>query len=93
MVNYRATRKLQVGMYYSYLVNKAGGYTSLPANYSKDWVVSGRYDFNEYLYGKVEGHFLHGTGLGYYAIVNPNGLKPNSKMLAKNRVQLLGGEV
>jgi hypothetical protein len=81
MVSYRVTRKLQAGSYYSHYVNKSGD-TSQPANYSKDWVVSGRYDFNEYFYGKVEGHFLHGTSLGYYASANPNGLKPNSNMLA-----------
>jgi hypothetical protein len=45
-------------------------------------VVSGRYDFNPYFYGKIEGHFLHGTGLGYYASTNPNGLNPNSNILA-----------
>ena len=81
MVSYRVAKKLQVGSYYSHYVNKAGD-TSQPANYSKDWVVSGRYDFNEYFYGKLEGHFLHGTGLGYYATDNLNGLKPNSNMLA-----------
>jgi len=81
MASYRLTQKLHVGSYYSHYVNKASD-TSLAANYSKDWVVSGRYDFNEYFYGKLEGHFLHGTGLGYYASANPNGLKPNSNMLA-----------
>ena len=67
--------------YYSHYVNKAAN-TSLPENYSKDWVVSGRYDFNQYFYGKVEGHFLRGTGLGYYMSTNPNGLQPNANMLA-----------
>jgi hypothetical protein len=81
MADYRVTRKLQVGTYYSHYINKAAD-TSQPTNYSKDWVISGRYDFNQYFYGKVEGHFLHGTGLGYYATVNPDGLKPNSNMLA-----------
>ena len=81
MVSYQATRKLQVGSYYSYSVNKAGD-SSQTINYSKDWVVSGRYDFNNYFYGKLEAHFLHGTGIGYYAIDNPNGLKPDSRMLA-----------
>ena len=81
MGSYRLRKKLQVGSYYSHYVNKALN-TSLPANYSKDWVVSGRYDFNAYFYGKIEGHFLHGDGLGYYASTNPDGLKPNSKMLA-----------
>ena len=81
MVTYRISQKLRVGSYYSHSVDKAAD-TSLPANYSKDWTISGRYDFNAYFYGKVEGHFLHGDGLGYYASANPNGLKPDSKMLA-----------
>lgn len=81
MASYHVTSKLQIGTYYSHYVNKAAD-TSQPANYSKDWAVSTRYDLNQYFYGKIEGHFLHGTGLGYYAIDNPNGLQPNAKMLA-----------
>jgi hypothetical protein len=81
MGSYRLAKRLQAGSYYSHYVNKPFD-TSLPANYSKDWVVSGRYDFNSYFYGKIEGHFLHGTGLGYYLGTNPNGLKPNSNILA-----------
>jgi hypothetical protein len=81
MGSYRLTEKFHLGTYYSHYINKSLD-TALPANYSKDWVVSGRYDFNEYFYGKIEGHFLHGTGLGYYNSTNPNGLKPNSNMLA-----------
>jgi len=81
MGTYRLSKKLQVGSYYSHYVNKALD-TTQPANYSKDWVASGRYDFNSYFYGKLEGHFLQGTGLGYYLSTNPNGLKPNSNMVA-----------
>ena len=81
MVSYQVTHKLQVGAYYSHYVNKARD-TSQPENYSEDWVISGRYDFNQYFYGKVEGHFLHGTGLGYYSSTNPIGLQPNANMLA-----------
>src|SRR6266567_3679541 len=77
MASYRVSKKLDLGSYYSHYMNKAMD-TTLPANYSKDVVVSGRYDFNPYFYGKVEGHFLRGTGLGYYASVNSDGLKPNS---------------
>jgi len=80
MGSYRLSKKLQLGSYYSHYVNKALD-TRLPANYSKDWVASGRYDFNSYFYGKLEGHFLRGTGLGDYTSTNPNGLKPNSNML------------
>ncbi|MGB2603191.1 MAG: hypothetical protein WBC78_06325 [Candidatus Sulfotelmatobacter sp.] len=81
MGSYRLLKRLHVGTYYSHYVNKAMD-TTLPQNYSKDWVVSGRYDFNSYFYGKIEGHFLHGTALGYYESTNPNGLKPTSNMLA-----------
>jgi hypothetical protein len=81
MGSYRLRKNVQVGSYYSHYVNKSLD-TTQPANYSKDWVVSGRYDFNTYVYAKIEGHFLHGTGLGYYGSTNPNGLAPNSKMLA-----------
>jgi hypothetical protein len=81
MGSYRITERFQAGSYYSHYANKALD-TALPANYSRDWVVSGRYDFNSYFYGKIEGHFLHGIGLGYYESTNPNGLKPNSNMLA-----------
>ena len=81
MGSYRLSKEVQVGSYYSHYVNK-GADTTQPVNYSKDWVVSGRYDFNPYFYCKVEGHFLHGTALGYYTSTNPNGLATNSKMLA-----------
>ena len=81
MGSYRLAKKLQLGAYYSHYVNKALD-THLPENFSKDWVVSGRYDFNSYFYGKIEGHFLHGTAIGYYTSTNLNGLKPNSNMLA-----------
>jgi hypothetical protein len=81
MGSYRVTDKLQVGTYYSHYVNRAAD-TALRENYSKDWVIAGRYDFNSFLYGKVEGHFLQGTGLGYYSETNPNGLQTNSRILA-----------
>jgi hypothetical protein len=81
MGSYRLLKNLHVGSYYSHYVNKSFD-TSQPANYSKDFVLSGRYDFNAYFYGKIEAHFLHGDGLGYYASTNPNGLQPNSNMLA-----------
>ena len=81
MGSYRLTTQLHAGSYYSHYINKALDF-SQPANYSKDWAISGRYDFNSYFYGKIEGHFLRGTGLGYYASTNPAGLKPNSNILA-----------
>jgi len=81
MGQYRVSKKIEAGSYYSHYINKAMD-SSLPENYSKDWVISGRYDFSAYFYAKLEDHFLHGTGLGYYESTNPNGLKPNSNILA-----------
>jgi len=81
MGNYQLTKHLRAGSYYSHYINKAMD-TSMPENYSKDWVLSTRYDFNSNFYIKLEDHFLHGTGLGYYASTNPNGLQPNSNILA-----------
>jgi hypothetical protein len=56
--------------------------TSLAANYSKDWTVAARYDFNSYFYAKLEEHFVHGTDGDYYADDNPNGEKPRANLLA-----------
>jgi len=81
MGSYRLSKRLHLGGYYSHYVNKRLD-TIQPANYSKDWVVSGRFDFNSYFYGKLESHFLRGTALGYYQDTNQDGLKPNSNMLA-----------
>ncbi len=83
MTSYRATKKFQVGTYYSHLVDAGGGEsTSRYQDYSKDWTISGRYDFDSHFYAKVEEHFLHGTDIGYYSDTNPNGLKSQSKILA-----------
>ena len=81
MGSYRLRHNFQVGSYYSHYVDKSGD-TTQPANHSKDWVVTARYDLNSYFYAKIEGHFQHGTALGYYTSTNPNGLTPNTKMLA-----------
>lgn len=81
MARYDVTKKLQLGTYYSHYVNKAQA-TQNEFSYSKDWTISGRYNMNSYFYAKLEAHFLHGTGLGYYASANPGGLKANTNMLA-----------
>ena len=83
MTSYRVAKKLQLGTYYSHLVDAGGGQnTSHTGNYSKDWTISGRFDFNPHLYVKVEEHFVHGTDLGFYSDSNPNGSKPRSNILA-----------
>ena len=81
MGGYHLTDKFQAGAYYAkYTVPSAGDNTD-PANYYKDWVVSGRYDCNAYFYGKIEGHFIDGNALGFYALNNPNGLTPKTNLL------------
>ena len=83
MTSYRATKRFQVGTYYSHIVDAGGGQnTSVSPHYSKDWTISGRYDFDAHFYVKLEEHFLHGTDIGYYSDSNPNGLQPRSNILA-----------
>ena len=84
MASYKLTNKLSAGAYESqyFDVQTALG----PARYSKDWVVSGRYDFNQFLYAKAEQHFIDGTAIGYDAALNPpttalpTGLEPNTRL-------------
>ena len=83
MTSYRVADKFQLGTYYSHLVDAGGGQnTSLNGNYSKDWTISGRYNFNPHFYAKLEEHFVHGTDTGFYSDSNPNGKKPRSNILA-----------
>jgi hypothetical protein len=81
MSSYRILEKLQAGAYYSHQINPLGD-PSLPANFSKEWVISGRYDFNSFFYAKLEDHIINGTELSYYGSTNPSGLKPKSNLLA-----------
>jgi len=78
MGGYRITDKLQAGAYYTHYVDASGNDTSDPGNYFRDWVASGRYDFNSSFYLKVEGHFIDGNGVGFYGFDNPNGLQPRT---------------
>ena len=79
MATYKATTKLHTGLYFGEQVDHSPD--STPAeHYSKDWALAGRYDFNQYFYGKVEEHFVDGTGIGYDTTLNPNGLRPNTRL-------------
>jgi hypothetical protein len=78
---YHLSEKFQAGVYYSKYTVPSAGDNSNPANHFKDWAVSGRYDFNSYFYGKIEGHFIDGNALGFYALNNPDGLKPKTNLL------------
>jgi hypothetical protein len=78
MASYKLMPKLTAGVYDSQQVNHQGALG--PARYSKDWTISGRYDFSQYLYAKAEEHIIDGTAIGYDTDLNPNGLKPNTKL-------------
>jgi hypothetical protein len=78
MASYKLTSKLTAGVYDSQSVDHQAALG--PARYSKDWTISGRYDFGQYLYAKAEEHIIDGTQVGYDAALNPTGLKPNTKL-------------
>jgi hypothetical protein len=78
MGSYKITDKFSAGVYVSQYFDKSSPLG--PSRYSKDWAISGRYDFNQYLYAKAEEHIIDGTAIGYDANLNPGGLKPNTKL-------------
>jgi len=78
MASYKLTDKLTAGVYDSQGVNRQA--VLGPARYSKDWAISGRYDFNQFLYAKAEEHLISGTAADYDTAMNPGGLKPTSKL-------------
>ncbi len=78
MASYKITGKLSAGAYNSQFFNHAAAHT--PARYSKDWTVSGRYDFNQYLYAKAEQHWIDGTAILYDTWNNTGGLKPSTRL-------------
>jgi hypothetical protein len=80
MAGYHLTDKLQAGAYYTRYVVVGADQTD-PVNYFRDWVASSRYDFNSHFYLKLEGHFMDGNAVGFYGIDNPNGLKPQTKLV------------
>lgn len=78
MATYKVTDKLSAGGYFSYLFSQH--LQNVGANFQKDYTVAARYDFTQYLYAKAEQHFINGEGVGYDNTLNPDGLKPNSKL-------------
>lgn len=84
MASYKVTGKLTAGAYHTEEINRQAALG--PARYFKDWVVSGRYDFNEFLYAKAEQHFISGTEVGFDANHNPptvslpTGLEPTTRL-------------
>jgi hypothetical protein len=78
MATYKVTEKLTAGLYDSQFFNR--GTPLGPARFSKDWALSARYDFSQYLYAKAEQHFIDGTAVGYSPVNNPNGLQPDTRL-------------
>jgi len=80
MASYKVTGKFTAGIYDSQQINRALPLSTGPARFSKDWVVSGRYDFNQFLYAKAEEHFIDGTDNYFDTNLNPNGVKPTTNL-------------
>jgi hypothetical protein len=78
MASYKLAQKLTSGLYYSSSIDRQAPISS--ARYQKDWAISSRYDFNPFLYLKLEQHFVDGTELGYNMSNNTGGLKPSTRM-------------
>jgi hypothetical protein len=78
MASYRVTDKLTGGIYQSQYFNRAAALG--PGRFSKDWAISARYDFNQFVYAKAEQHFIDGTAVGYDKTLNPKGLKPDTRL-------------
>jgi hypothetical protein len=78
MITYKVTDKFSAGVYDS--LEFSPDTPPGPAHYSKDWTFGGRYDFSQYVYAKAEEHIIDGTAFGYDTTLNPNGLKPNTKL-------------
>lgn len=78
MVSYKVTDKFTAGVYDTQSFDRESGLG--PGRYLKDWAFSGHYDFNQYIYAKVEEHLYDGTEWGYDNTLNPNGLQPTTRL-------------
>jgi len=78
LASYKLTDKLSGGLYDTQLVDHQAALGAL--RYTKDWAISGRYDFNQFLYAKAEEHFIDGTNLNYDTVLNAGGLKPSTRL-------------
>jgi hypothetical protein len=80
MATYKVTNKFTAGAYHSQSFNTEAA--PGPSRYQKDWTVSGRYDFGQYIYAKAEEHFIDGTLAMYDTTLNPHGLQPDTRLTA-----------
>jgi len=89
--SYRIAKHLQLGSYYSRYSLSTPGMPNLgdsaTSGHDYDKVITARVDLNRFMNIKVEGHFMDGYGVpeyypnGFYAAVNPQGLKPKTNAL------------
>jgi hypothetical protein len=84
---YRFSKWLEVGTYNSRFVANWSLPHGDPMNHIYDQSVTIRLDPTKFIDFKVEGHFINGAMInsaldrGFYAAVNPSGLKPKMRML------------
>jgi hypothetical protein len=83
---YHATRRLDLGTYFSWFIADWSEDQSAPDNHVYDRVVTTRIDLNDLAYVKIEGHCMNGYGAfdsirGFYGQQNRNGLKANTNAL------------
>jgi len=81
----RLNAKFELGTYYGYLKNRFSSTASaLPQNHQADYALSLRYDVNEHVLVKIEGHYLDGT----YQTFNTNRI-PNPAAARQNTSTLI----
>ena len=86
---YHVTDKLTAGSYFSRVVGTGFNSTftwqyydpTNPLYYGNDTVANVRYDFNRFLYGKLEGHYIDGELGPFFPGDNPNGLQRITKLV------------
>jgi hypothetical protein len=77
MATYKVKDKLSVGTYDSQVVDHQSPLGM--DRYTKDWTISGRYDFSQFIYFKAEQHFIQGTSLSFED-ANNTLLQPTSRL-------------
>ncbi len=78
MFSYKLSNKLTAGAYESQFFDRR--ISPGPGRYQKDFALNGRYDFNSFLYTKVEEHFIQGDGRNLDTNMNLNGMTTNFKL-------------
>jgi hypothetical protein len=83
---YRFSKWLELASYHSRFIPNWSLNHGDPMNHIFDQAVTARIDLTSHLNLKMEGHFIDGAMInsaldrGFYAAVNPSGLKPNMTM-------------